>query len=194
MGKSNVAISVSLFQSLVRNDDERVDVVAESDDALLSLDHSLSALECERFCYDTDREDAHFLSRFRYNGSRACACAAAHTCRNEYHVRAANDILNVLDALFGRRFAYRRIGACAVTFRDLFADGDLRCRARREEHLLVAVDRNEVNSLDIFRDHAIDCVAAAAADAYDFDLYSAFKVLIEFKTHFMPPVNLIYYR
>src|SRR3954451_24783031 len=84
-------------QLLVRDDDERVDDLAQPRDALVGLAHPLRALEVERLRDDAARERADLvLGDLRDDGRRAGAGAAALARRDEHHVRALQRLLDVV--------------------------------------------------------------------------------------------------
>ena len=65
------------------------------------------------------------------------------------------------------------------------------CRVGVDEHLLISIDSDEVNAADIRRNHPIDGVVSAAADAYYLYINCALKIFVKFKWHFY--VLRIYY-
>ena len=115
----------NLLESLIRDYNERVYIIAELNDTRFSLYHALSAFKCERLRNDTDSEDAHFLCHLGNNGSRTCACTAAHADRDEHHIRATYYIGDFLEAFLSSLLAYCGVGTCAVTLCNLFTDGNL---------------------------------------------------------------------
>src|SRR4029079_8482324 len=93
-------------QLLVRNDDQRVDLVAELLDAVEGLLHALGALELERLGDDADRQRADLLLRdLGDDGSGAGSGAAALAGAHEDQAAALQRLLDVVAAL--------RRGACS---------------------------------------------------------------------------------
>ena len=173
-----------LFESFVRDYDERIDEFTQTYDSVFSLNHALSALERERLRHNADGENAHVLCDLGNDRSGACSGPAAHTGCDEHHIGAADDIGDILDVFLCGLLADLRIGACTVSLGDFFTDGDFCRSARSEKNLLVTVHRDEVDALNIGFDHAVDCVSAAAADADYFYLNATVVIRIEFKSHF----------
>ncbi len=109
---------------LVRDRDERVDVLGELREAELGAARALPALEDEGLGHDADGERALFARELRDDRRRAGAGAAAHAGGDEDHVGAADELLDALH-VFERRLATAlgiRAGAEAAR--------DARCRCR----------------------------------------------------------------
>lgn len=51
--------------------------------------------------------------------------------------------------------------------------------------LLICINADEFNTSDVRGDHSVNGVSTAAADAYYFYIYAAFKVIVKFKSHFL---------
>src|SRR6185503_7558127 len=95
----------------------------------------------------------------------AGARAAAETGGYKHHV-GAFEHFDDLVSVFERGFAADgRIGAGAETFRQTASELNLDRRARTFECLKVGVCDEEFDAFDTGLDHAIDCIAATAADA-----------------------------
>ena len=109
-----------MFESLVGDDNERIDILAELANAFLCLTHAAAALKYEGLGNDGDREDIHLLGYARYNGSGSGSRTAAHTGGNEHHVGACKRGLDLLGIFLGG--ALTDLGVCtrAVSACDLF--------------------------------------------------------------------------
>ena len=178
------ALVGNLLESLIRDDDQRVDKFTQGLDTDLCLIHPSLTFKAKGLGHDTDRENVHLACDACNDRRRARTGAAAHAGGDEHHVCACKRIFDVVNALFGCALADLWICARAVTARDLFADGDLlRCR-RVDKHLLIRVDANKLNAADIGCDHSVDRVVAAAADADYLQADAAVHCLVQFKTHF----------
>ena len=73
-------------QFLVRDRDQRVDVLAQLGDALLRQREALAAFHLERLGDDRHREDAQFLRHLRHDRRGARAGATTHAGGDEHHV------------------------------------------------------------------------------------------------------------
>ena len=71
--------------------------------------------------------------------------------------------------LFGGLAADLGIGSGAEAARELAADVELHVRVGQQQRLRVGVDGDELDALEAGVDHAVDRVAATAADADDLD-------------------------
>ena len=76
---------------LVRDRDERVDVLAERGEARFGAARALATFEEERLGHDADGEGALFARELRDDGRCAGAGAAAHAGGDEHHVGARHD-------------------------------------------------------------------------------------------------------
>ena len=114
---------------------------------------------------------------------RAGAGAAAHAGGDEYHVGACESGSDLLLALLGCLAADLRVRACALTLGELLTDLDLGAGLREVQRLHIRIYRNKFNALNAARDHAVDRIAAAAADADDFDINYIIQALFKLKTH-----------
>lgn len=68
-----------LLQSFIRDDNERIDVLAELAYALLCLTHTAAALKDKGLCHDSDGQNVHFLRYACNYRSGSGPRAAAHT-------------------------------------------------------------------------------------------------------------------
>ena len=176
-----------VLEALVRDDDQRVNVLVELVDAAQRLLEALLALERERTGDNADRQDAHLAGDLRHDRSRARAGAAAHAGGDEYHVGVLQRRSDLVLALLRCLAADLRVCARALALGQLFADLDLGAGLREIQRLHIRVDRNKFNALHAALDHAVDRIAAAAADADDFDINYIIQALFKLKTHCCHP-------
>ena len=183
VSKSDIGI-LYLLESLVGDNDERVYVLGELCDTCLCLLHSLTTLKSEGLGNDTNGKDAHFLSSLSNYGSRTCTGSAAHTCGDEYHVRAVKHTTDLFDGFLSALLTDLRVRTCALTSGNLIADDYLLSCARAVKHLAVGVDRYKFNATNVGGDHAVNCVVSAAA--YTNNLYRNATIiyLLKIKFHF----------
>lgn len=76
-----------------------------------------------------------------------------------------------------------RVGACAKALGHLFTDDQLVGCLIFIQCLTVGVDGNEFHTADVGRDHTVDCVITAAANANYLYTNAAFMAVITFKNH-----------
>src|SRR3954462_378447 len=163
---------------LVRDDDQRVDDLAQAGDALVGLAHPLRALEVERL-----RDDAHgertdlVLRDLGDDGRGARAGAAALTGRDEHHARALERLLDVVARLRRGALADVRIRSGAETLGELRADVQLEVGVRHLARLGVRVGRDELHAGEPGVAHPVHGIGATAADAddlYDCEITAGF--------------------
>ena len=157
-------------QVLVRDDDQRVDVLLQFVDArprrraarrLPSKSNGLVTTPTVRML----RSARHARDHRR----RAGAGAAAHAGGDEHHVRAIQVAIQLVRRLFGRGAPDLRLGAGAEALRDVRPELDAPVRPAVHQLLRVGVGDDELHALQVRRDHVVDGVGAAAADADDGD-------------------------
>ena len=95
-------------------------------------------------------------------------------------------------ALLGALAADLRVGARALTMRQLFADLDFISGGRHVERLLICVHRDKVDAARTGANHAVDHVVAAAANADDLDLNYVFRTGLQSECHVGSSCNLLY--
>jgi hypothetical protein len=156
-------------QPVVRDDDEGVDLLAQRGDALLGLGGAAAALEREGAGDHADGERAEGPGDPGDHGRAAGAGAAALAGGHEHHVRALDDLLDLLRVVLGGLLAHLGVGPGAQTARQFAADVQLDVGVAHQQRLRVGVDRDELDTLESDLDHPVDRVDAAAADAHDFD-------------------------
>ena len=167
---SGVVRSMIVEQPLVRDRDDRVDAVAQRLEAALGLHLPLLAFELERLGDDRDRQRAELAREAGDDRRRAGAGAAAEPGRDEDHVGAVerlDDLVGVLERrLSGRRSDRRRRRAPWSACR---RSASLTGAALRLQRLQVGVGDDELDAVESGLHHAVDGVAAAAADADHLD-------------------------
>ena len=156
-------------QSVVGDDDEGVDLLAELADALLRGVGAAASLEGEGAGHHTDRQGAQRAGDARHDGRAAGAGAAALAGRHEHHVGALDDLFDLIRVVLGRLGAHVGVGAGAEPAGELAADVELDVGVAHEEGLGVSVDRDELDALEADLDHPIDGVDATSTDAHDLD-------------------------
>src|SRR4051794_14766885 len=165
-------------QLLVRDDDQRVDHLAQAVDALLRLARALRALELERAGDDADGQRADLvLGDLGDHGGRARAGAAALAGGDEHHVRALERLLDVVARLRGGALADLRVGARAEALGQPRPDVELDVRIGHLERLGVGVARDELHARQPSVDHAVDRIGPSAADTddlYDCEIAASF--------------------
>ena len=154
-----------VLQTIVRDDEQRIDLAEQLVDAGDGLIHAALALELEGLGDDGDREDTGLAGNIGDGGSRARAGAAAHAGRDEDHVGILKGLGDVIAALLGGALADLGIAAGALTVGQLLADLDLLVCAGNGQRLLIGIDGDILDALSTGFHHAVDDVVAGAADA-----------------------------
>ena len=110
------------------------------------------------------------MGRLGHDRGSARAGAAAHAGGDEDHIGVLERLGDLVAALLGALAADLRVGARALTVRQLFADLNFISGGRHVERLLICVHRDKVDTARTGAHHAVDHVVAAAANADDLDL------------------------
>ncbi|MPN21535.1 hypothetical protein SDC9_168915 [bioreactor metagenome] len=109
-------------QPVVRNDDQRVDLVAQLHDAGIRLPYPPAPLKGEGQRNDRHHERSRLFGDPGDDRSRPCACAAAHPGGDEYHIRTLDHGAQLLARLHRRLVADLWIGTGSEALRQLFAE------------------------------------------------------------------------
>ena len=128
------------------------------------------ALEGEGLGDHGHGENAHLLGGRGHDGRGARARTAAEARGDEHHVRALEDLLDLLAILEGGVLAHLGIGARAQALRQPRAQLDLERGGRGAERLAVRIRHDELDAGEAGFHHAIDGVGPAAAETDDLDL------------------------
>ena len=156
-------------EPFVGDGDDRVDGLAQLVEAALGLQLALAPLEPERLGDDRNRQRAELAGQAGDDRRGTGAGAAAQAGGDEDHVRAVERFDQLVGVFEGRLTADVRIGAGAEPLGQLRADLELVGRGIELQRLQVGVDDDELDAVEAGGDHAVDGVAAAAADADDLD-------------------------
>jgi PAS domain S-box-containing protein len=154
---------------LVRDRDQRVDLLGQHRETLVGDAHAALALEAEGLGHHTDGERAFFPSDLRDDRCRARARATAHAGRHEHHVGAVNHLFDALRVLERRLATLLGIGAGTEATRDLATDLHLQRSGAGVDRLQVRVDRDELDPFEAEIDHRVDGVSAGATAPDDLD-------------------------
>ena len=156
-------------EPVVRDDDEGVDLLLETDDPLLGLDRAAPSLEGEGSGDHADGEGAEALGDLRHHGGATSAGATPLTRRDEDHVGALEHLLDLFPVLLGGLLADLGVRPGAEATGELTADVELHVGVAHEQRLGIRVDGDELDALEPRVDHSVDGVDATATDAHHLD-------------------------
>ena len=125
------------FQPVIRNDDQRVDLVGQIRNAHLGLTHPVRTLKFERLRHNADGQNPLVVRDLRNDRGRAGARAAAHTGGDEGHLRALEGGGDLVAALLRAALADLGVGARAASLRQLRAKLHLLCGFGGKQRLLI---------------------------------------------------------
>ena len=146
LGKSHLLLGAHSLELLIRYYNKAVHILGKIFNTLLCLSLALSALEFERASDHTNGEDTHILGDACDDRSGTCACSAAHTCRDKYHIRSLENVRNLLAALLSGLFTDLRLAAGTLTSGYLLTYlYFMRCSGM-SKYLLVSVDGNKLRA------------------------------------------------
>ncbi len=122
-------------------------------------------LEVKRPCNHAHSKNVAFTRHPGDYGRRSGSGATAHPSCDKQHVQAVEVLPNLLPALFGGATSDIRFRACTKSFREAWAELYAPAGTAVRELLRVRVCDNELDSLQIHRDHVIHGVGTTSADA-----------------------------
>ena len=181
------------LQALVGDNDQAVNVHQQVGNALLGQPHLALALKGEGLGNDANGQNAQVVCHLGHNGCRTGAGAAAHTGGDKDHLGALQGICDLVLAFLGSTLADLGISARAAALGKLGAQLHLGSSMVLGQRLLVGIHCNKFYALQTVADHAVDCVAAAAAHANDLDRCNVFiHFFVEHECHnFCPPSDML---
>ncbi len=156
-------------QPVVRNDDERVDFVAQGVDSRVRLGRPPAPLERERTGDDTDGQRTERPGDVGHHRRTAGAGATAFPSGHEHHVGALEDLFDLLAMIFGGLATDLWVGTRPESSGELPADVEFDVCVAHQQGLGVGIDSDELDALEPDFDHAVDGVDAATADPDDLD-------------------------
>ncbi len=151
-------------QVLIRNHDQRVDILLQFVDAAIGRFRAATAFEGEGLGHHTHRQDATLSRHARDDRRGPRAGTAAHAGGDEHHMRAFQMPGQFVGGLLGGGAADFGLGARAQTLRQMWAELDAAIGAAVHQLLCVGVGDHEFDALQIERNHVVDGVGAAPAD------------------------------
>ena len=159
-----------LEQAVVRNDDDRVDFLAQVLDAQFGRGFTTRPFEAERLGDHGDGQCALLLCGARDNRAGAGTGAAALATGHEDHIRAFQGLFDIrLMVLCGLR-TLLRVRTSAKPTAGGIVERDLDVGVRAHQIFRISVDGHEFNVLQTFDDHAVDSIATGSADPHDLDV------------------------
>ena len=163
-------------QAVVGDHDQRVDLLLEALDALFAHAAPPAPSKVNGLVTTPMVSAPTSLDTSAMTGRSAGAGAAADAGGDEDHVRALQDVVDLVPRLLGGLLADVRVAARAQTAGQLVADPDALRRIGHQQRLRVGVDGDEFHAMDALCNHAVDRVRPAATYANDLDLSKAFDV------------------
>ena len=159
-----------LKQAIVRNDDQRVDFLAQVLDAKRRGSRTLRAFEAERTGDHGDGQCPLLMSGTRHDRAGAGTGAAAFATGDEHHVGSLKRLFDIGLMILRCLGTLLRVGTCAEATAGSIVQRDFDICVGTQQILRISVDRNEFDVLKTFSNHAIDGVAAGSTDTDDLDV------------------------
>ena len=157
-------------QSIVRNNDQRIDLLTQILDAKRGGSRTLRTFKAERTSHHGDSQGTLLVCGASHNRAGACTGATTFTTGDEHHVRSLECFFDIRLMVLRSLGALLRIGTCAETTAGSIIQRDLDICVGTQQILRICIDRNEFNALKTFSNHAIDGVAAGSTDTDDLDI------------------------
>ena len=134
-------------QSVVRNDNQRVDFLAQVLDAKRRGSGTLRAFEAERTSNNRDGESTLLMSRTSDDRAGASTGATALAAGDEHHVGTPKRLFDIRLVVLGRLGSTLRVGTSTETTTGLIGKGNLDIRIRAQKILRIGIYRHKFNIL-----------------------------------------------
>ncbi len=156
-------------QAIVRDDDQRVDLLLQPLDAVVGLNGATATLERERAGDDADGQRTCLAGDLGDHGSSARTGATTFAGGDEHHVGATHHLFDLVVVRLGGRPTHLGVAAGTEASREIATDVELDVGVAHQQRLSVGVDGDELHALQPGVDHAVHGVDATATDADDLD-------------------------
>ncbi|CAB4950364.1 unannotated protein [freshwater metagenome] len=156
-------------QAVVRNDDERVDLLLQALHTGVGLYGTTASLEAERAGDHTDGERVHAARHLGDDRGRTGAGAATLAGGDEHHVGALDHLFDLVAMRLGSIATHVGVATGTETAREVAPDVEFDVGITHQQRLGIGVDRDELNTLQPCVDHAVNGVDATTADADHLD-------------------------
>ncbi len=170
-------------QSLIGNEDQRIDGSLQFLDALQSLVHPHHAFEDERFGDDTHGQGALVTGNVGDDRRRAGPGAASHARGNKNHIGPFEGRCDLVTVFFGGGSPPGGVTTGAEPFGELGSDLHGLMRLGILESLKIGIDGKELDAGEAGFDHTSDSVSAGSSDSRYLDISQTFDVFGVFKHH-----------
>ena len=134
-------------QSVVRNDDQRVDFLAQVLDAERGGSGTLRTFEAERTGHHGDGQRALLVGRTCHDRAGTGSGATALTAGDEHHVGTPKRLFDIRLVVLGRLGSTLRVGTSTETTTGLIGKGNLDIRIRAQKILRIGIYRHKFNIL-----------------------------------------------
>ena len=154
-------------QVLVRNDNQRIDMLLQLGNARVRRAHPARAFKQERLGYNTNRQDIHFARSFGNDRRSTGTSAAAHASGDKAHMTASERGFDLLDSFFSRGTTNFGTRTCTKPLGDIGPKLDAIFGRRRIQRLRIGIRNDEIDAFDFGTNHIGNCVSASATNADD---------------------------
>ena len=152
-----------LKQFVVRDNDQCINSFLQILDSCKSIVHTCFCFKTERFCYNANGQDSHFLSCCCNNRSCTCTGTTTHSTGNKYHVSAFDQLFYFFYALFSGLLTNFRLCTGAKAFCNLFTNLKYCWSFAKCQGLFISIYTNKLNSSDGFFHHSVNCIITSPA-------------------------------
>ncbi len=156
-------------QSVVRNHDEGVDLVAQLVDTGVGLLRAATSFEPEGSGDHTDRQRADGAGDLSDDRCATGSGSAAFAGRDEDHVGTLEHLFDLGAVVFSSAAADLWVSTGAEAAGELTTDVELDVGVAHQQCLRVGVDGDELDPFEADLDHPVDGVDATTTDAHHLD-------------------------
>ena len=172
-----------LKQAIVRDDDQRVDFLAQVVDAVFGGSGTLRTFEAERTSDNRDGESTLLMSRTSDDRAGAGTGATTLTAGDEHHVGTLQGFLDIRLMILCGLSTLLRVRASAESAAGLIGQGDFHVGVGAQKILRIGIYRHKFNILQSLGNHAIDGITAGTADANNLDVGLVVELILRDLAH-----------
>src|SRR5215510_8333229 len=172
-----------LEEALIRDYDQRINMIPQFMNADLRLLHTLASLKRKGFGDDSDGQNIFLTGHTGDHRRRPCARATAHAGGNKHHISPFQSLHDGLTVFLRCLPANIRVGSSPQTPRQIPPQLQTDVCLGGFECLDIGVGSDKLHSLQPGRNHRVDRIATATTNTDDFNVRAIVHAVVIRKPH-----------